>query len=105
MNAIEPIQASETAFRRDFLPAACSHLRGRRVLLAAGAVIAGAGLAFNWSLLVVAGIAPLLLGVLPCVAMCALGLCVNRMASSSGCTRDVSTRQDADGPTGTAGKV
>jgi len=104
MNAIRPVQANETSFRRDFLPAARSHLGGRRVLLAAGAVIAGAGLAFNWSLLVAAGIAPLLLGVLPCVAMCALGLCVNRRASSSCCTRDVSASEDAESPTGTAGK-
>lgn len=105
MNAIEPIQASETSFRRDFLPAARSRLGGRRALIAVGAVIAGVGLAYNWSLLVAAGIAPLLLGVLPCVAMCALGLCMNRMASSSCCTRDVSARQDAESPTGTAGKV
>lgn len=38
------------------------------------------GVAFNWSWLVAAGAAPLLLSVLPCGAMCALGPCVNRMA-------------------------
>ncbi len=105
MNAIELIQASETSSRRNFLPAARSLLSGRRVLVAAGVAIAGAGLALNWSLLVAAGIAPLLLGVLPCVAMCALGLCMNGMAGSSCSTPDTSAREDADSPTSTAGKV
>lgn len=34
-----------------------------------------AGVAFNWSWLAAAGIAPLLIGILPCAAMCALHLC------------------------------
>jgi hypothetical protein len=33
------------------------------------------GLAVNWSWLVAVGIAPLILGALPCVVMCAMGLC------------------------------
>jgi hypothetical protein len=41
------------------------------------------GAALNWSWLVAVGIAPLLLTVLPCAAMCALGLCMNRMAGGS----------------------
>jgi hypothetical protein len=52
-------------------------------LIGAGAAIAVAGLAFNWSWLVAAGIAPVLLSVLPCVAMCTLGLCMNRMTGRS----------------------
>ncbi|RVH28084.1 hypothetical protein CN211_25985 [Sinorhizobium meliloti] len=40
------------------------------------------GLAFNWNWLVAAGVAPPLLSVLPCLAMCALGLCMNRMSRS-----------------------
>ncbi|WP_192359125.1 hypothetical protein [Mesorhizobium mediterraneum] len=65
---------------------------------AAGAIIVVAGLAFNWVWLVAAGIAPLLLSVLPCVAMCALGLCMNRMTGRS--TVDVSDKavEDAGGP-------
>jgi hypothetical protein len=42
-----------------------------------------AGAAFNWGWLVAIGIAPLLIAVLPCVAMCALGLCMNKMGRSS----------------------
>jgi hypothetical protein len=37
-----------------------------------------AGAAFNWSWLVAAGAAPLLLTFLPCLAMCALSLCSHR---------------------------
>lgn len=58
-------------------------LGGRRGIIAAAAALAVAGVAFNWSWLVAAGIAPLLISVLPCVAMCALGLCMNRMTGRS----------------------
>ncbi|MFH1553434.1 MAG: hypothetical protein ABII76_01015 [Pseudomonadota bacterium] len=56
---------------------------GRRglILLAILALVLGA--AFNWSWLVAIGAVPLLLSVLPCLAMCALGLCMNRMSGSS----------------------
>jgi hypothetical protein len=75
------------------------YLGGRRGLIAAGAAIVVAGLAFNWTWLVAAGIAPLLLSVLPCVAMCALGLCMNRMTGRACPTEDVSPKAagDADG--------
>jgi len=42
---------------------------------------AGAGLFFGWGWLVAAGLAPLLVAVLPCAAMCALGLCASRMGN------------------------
>jgi len=50
--------------------------------LAAGALIVG--LALNWSWLVAAGAAPLLLSVLPCFAMCAVHLCA-REGAGGGC--------------------
>ena len=49
---------------------------GTRGLLILGAAVIAAGLALNWSWLVAIGVAPLLLTALPCVAMCALGLCM-----------------------------
>jgi hypothetical protein len=52
------------------------------LLTIAGAAIV-AGLAFNWSWLVAAGVAPLIVGILPCAAMCALGLCMMRMGDRS----------------------
>jgi len=68
---------------RDFISVARYHLRGRRGLLALAVVALVAGAALNWSWLVAAGVAPLLLGALPCVAMCALGLCMNKMSGRS----------------------
>jgi hypothetical protein len=38
-----------------------------------------AGFAWQWSWLVAIGVAPLLLSAAPCLAMCALGLCMRRM--------------------------
>ncbi|CZT37762.1 hypothetical protein GA0004734_00046630 [Rhizobium sp. 9140] len=59
-----------------------SWLPGRQGLIVLGALVLGLGAAFNWTWLVAAGIAPLLLSILPCVAMCALGLCMNRMTGA-----------------------
>jgi hypothetical protein len=39
------------------------------------AALIAAGLVSNWSWLVAAGALPILIGVLPCLAMCALHLC------------------------------
>ncbi|MBA8905015.1 hypothetical protein [Aminobacter ciceronei] len=55
--------------------------RGGLVLVAAAAVTVG--IVSNWNWLVAAGITPLLLSGLPCVAMCALGLCMSRMKGNS----------------------
>ena len=82
MTTTELTPASETSSSSG-IPAARSYLPGRRDLIAAGAVIVAAGLAFKWSWLVAAGITPVLLSVLPCVAMCALGLCMNRIVGGS----------------------
>ncbi|WP_292115156.1 hypothetical protein [Mesorhizobium sp.] len=68
---------------------------GRRGPIVAGAAVVVAGLTLNWSWLVAAGIAPVLLSVLPCVAMCALGLCMNRMTACS--TENVPPGEGADG--------
>jgi len=56
------------------------YLTGWRGLAALAAVALAAGLALNWGWLVAVGIAPLLISILPCIAMCALGFCMNRMA-------------------------
>jgi len=46
------------------------------MLVALGAGVLLAGIALNWSWLVAAGIAPILLSTLPCLVMCGLGLCM-----------------------------
>lgn len=100
MNTAELIRTREASFGRDVLSSIRHYLGGRRGLIAAGAAIAVAGLAFNWTWLVAAGIAPVLLSVLPCVAMCALGLCMNRMTGRSCQIDDASQKavEPADSP-------
>lgn len=59
------------------------YLGNRKLLWVLAVVIVGAGVALNWSWLVAAGIAPILLALAPCAAMCALGLCMSRMGGKS----------------------
>jgi hypothetical protein len=83
VNVSEGAPIRESSLSQDLLNAGRYYLGGRRgFLILAGAVLAG-GLALNWSWLVAAGIAPLLLTALPCVAMCALGLCMNGTGNRS----------------------
>lgn len=49
------------------------YLHGRRGMIVLAVAALGAGAYFNWGWLVAAGIAPLLLALAPCAAMCALG--------------------------------
>lgn len=56
---------------------------GRTALIGLAAIAFAGGLALNWNWLVAVGVAPLLLSALPCVAMCALGLCMSRGSSRS----------------------
>jgi len=60
-----------------------SQLGGRRGLLILAATTGVAGIALNWSWLVAAGLAPILIAVLPCLVMCGLGLCMNKMKGGS----------------------
>ena len=50
-------------------------------ILAAGLI--AAGLAFNWSWLVAAGVVPVLIALAPCALMCAFGLCMSRTGGKS----------------------
>lgn len=92
MPATRSDETAETSFTRDLLHGVRYYLGGRRGLLILAGLAAIAGLALNWSWLVAAGIAPILVGVLPCLAMCALGLCMNR-ASGNSCTASTSVRE------------
>lgn len=59
------------------------YLTGRRGLVILSIAIAAGGLALGWNWLTVVGIVPILLALAPCAAMCALGLCMNRMGGKS----------------------
>jgi hypothetical protein len=52
-----------------------STVRRPIVLMAAAALIIGAGLYLNWPTLVGLSLAPLILTVAPCALICAFGLC------------------------------
>ncbi len=55
-------------------------LRRRRLLIcAAGVSVIAVFAVSQWNWLVAIGAASLLLGLAPCIAMCALGLCMHRM--------------------------
>ena len=56
---------------------------GRRGLMLAAMALIGAGLFFNWGWLTAVGVAPLILSLAPCAAMCGLGLCM--MGGSKSC--------------------
>ena len=67
----------------------------RRGWWLAGIVIL-AGLALGWDWLAAIGALPVLLALLPCAAMCALGLCMNR---NNGRACDQSNIESTEKPT------
>jgi hypothetical protein len=69
-------QRQDSSLTRDVLYAARYYLWRPRVLLTLAAIAIVAGLAFNWSWLVAAGLAPILISTLPCLIMCAFGVCM-----------------------------
>lgn len=52
--------------------------RARQWLVGAGMLAAGAALYGGWDWLVASGVGVVVLGLAPCLAMCALGLCMGR---------------------------
>jgi hypothetical protein len=83
MSSPETASANTPSLVRDWLYALRYWLRGRNGVIALVVLAAVIGGALNWSWLVAIGIAPLLITVLPCAAMCALGLCMHRMGGGS----------------------
>jgi len=78
------------------VPMIFKRLGSKRLVLASIAfALIGAGFAWQWSWLVAIGVAPLLASALPCVAMCALGLCVHRMCSTTGSAAPNGTSQSS----------
>lgn len=55
------------------------YFSGRGGLLVLGGIVVTLGVGLNWSWLAAAGITPILVGLLPCAAMCAIGLCLPRL--------------------------
>lgn len=92
-NSAESPSHTRSQLWTDGLP---SWLRGRRGLVVLGVLALGLGAAFNWSWLVAAGAVPLLLSLLPCLAMCALGLCMKRMSGTKDKTSSTIAPEETD---------
>jgi hypothetical protein len=75
-------------------------LRSPWGLTGLAAVMLVAGAVFNWSWLVAAGVAPLLLSVAPCITMCALGLCMANMSrrNRAGASTDIASNSSIGAP-------
>ena len=82
MESTKQAEGNAAAAQACCAPAGKSGWLSSRNILIGAAVLGGGGALYfgGWSWLVAAGLAPIILGVLPCLAMCALGLCANRMA-------------------------
>ena len=78
-----PTEAPRPSLAHDLLGLARHYLGRRRVLLVLAGLALGAGLTLNWGWLTAAGIAPILVSLLPCAAMCALGLCMSKGGGKS----------------------
>lgn len=63
-------------------------LGNRFGLLAFAALMLGLGAYSSWGWLVAVGIAPILLSIAPCAAMCALGLCTMGMKPKTGASTE-----------------
>lgn len=88
MNAsTEAKKAQELSLTQTVLGLFGHFLGGRRGIIVLALAAAGLGLYLGWGWLAAVGIAPVLLAVAPCAAMCALGLCMNKGGGKS-CSTD-----------------
>ncbi len=83
MTTSDTTKMASASLVRGLLDAALAYLGGRRALLTLAVAALIGGLALNWNWLAAAGIAPVLLTVLPCLVMCGLGLCMSRLIGGS----------------------
>jgi hypothetical protein len=67
---------------------ATAWLGSRRALVITGIAIVVAGMALGWHWLSAIGIAPVILSLAPCAAMCALGACAMMKGASFGAKPD-----------------
>ena len=105
MTNASPTDTSNKSLTRDLLYAAQYYLGRRRVLLLLAAVVIGGGLALKWDWLVAAGLAPILIALLPCAVMCALGMCMHKKSGDSAgaggcCATDASPSSQTEAQTG-----
>lgn len=95
MTTSDPTRPVQNSLVGDVLSAARYYLGNRFGLLAIVILVLGLAAYSSWGWLVAAGIAPLLLTIAPCAAMCALGLCT--MGGKSKSPTDVASQGTIDG--------
>jgi hypothetical protein len=88
--------ADSASLTEQLLYALRYYLASRRGLIALGLLAVGIGVALNWSWFVAAGLAPVILALAPCAAMCALGLCMHKLSGKPRAT-DVNMSKVAAG--------
>jgi len=98
MTVAKPTETAEVPLSRLGLNLARYYLGNRWALLVLGAGVLFAGIALNWSWLVAAGIAPILLSTLPCLVMCGLGVCMLCRSSEKQSTPSRDAADDAISP-------
>ncbi len=72
------------------------YIGGKRGLIVLAIVVAVGGMTLNWGWLVAAGLAPILLAVLPCAVMCGLGLCMNMAGGKSCSSKNEVSSEESD---------
>lgn len=106
MNQINTTPTAEPSLTRQIADLLKHWFRGRRGLIALVVLVLGTGAYLNWSWLVAAGIAPILVTLAPCAAMCALGLCMKGGAGNScSTTGEAQTAGRSPGDARAAGPV
>jgi hypothetical protein len=74
----------------------------RGALLAASGLIVIGAIAASWNWLVAAGVASVLLSILPCLVMCGLGLCMHKFIGRSGSASGSAVTEQSEISTGAA---
>jgi hypothetical protein len=83
MENVRNVEAYAAAAQECCAPTANSRWLSQRNLSIGVALAGGAGaLVSGWDWLVAAGVASIIMVMAPCLAMCALGLCMNRQSKS-----------------------
>lgn len=82
MSVSKPTETKDASLTRDVLAALRYYIGTRRAILILGVPALVGGLALNWSWLVAVGAAPIILSTLPCLVMCALGLCMHKVTGA-----------------------
>jgi hypothetical protein len=76
---------------------------GWRGLLILGLALVVAGLAMGWSWLTAIGVAPLILSLAPCAAMCAIGVCAMSRGGASCANSGTSSQAEKSGSADVSG--